>query len=145
MSFRAVERRGAANNQGWDMLKAIAQLALVAVPLTALALPLSAAMPPGVTLREPSSVQQAQKRGKRPPSSSCTQPVTEAGKGRITESQAKTVAEKAWQEKVRSTYGDAYVEVKHAKDAIHRCSSTPTLRLKRCDFTATPCRAPSAA
>jgi hypothetical protein len=127
------------------MLKAIAQLVLVAVPLTALALPLSAAMPPGLTLREPSNVQQAQKRGKRPPSSSCTQPVTETGKGRITESQAKTVAEKAWQEKVRSTYGDAYVEVKHARDGGHRCSSTPTLRLKRCTFTATPCRAPSSA
>ena len=125
------------------MLKAIAQLALVAVPLTALALPLSAAMLPGATLREPPSVQQAQKRGKRPPSSSCTQPVTETGKGRITESQAKTVAEKAWQDKVRSTYGDSYVEVKHAKDGSHLCSSTPTLRLKRCTFTATPCRTPS--
>lgn len=125
------------------MLKAIAQLALVAVPLTALAAPLGAAMLPGAIPREPSIVQQVQKRGKKPPSSSCTQPVTETGKGRITESQAKGVAEKAWQEKVRSVYGAAYVEVKHARDGRHRCSSTPTLRLKRCEFTATPCRPPA--
>lgn len=125
------------------MLKTIAQLALVAVPLAALSVPLSAAMLPGARSPAPSIVHEAQKRGKRPPASSCTQPVTEAGKGRITESQAKGVAEKAWQDKVRSIYGDAYVEVKHARDARHRCSSTPTLRLKRCEFTATPCRPPS--
>lgn len=127
------------------MRKAITQLALVAIPLADLATPLSAAMLPGARSLEPSVVQQAQKRGKRPPSSSCTQPVTETGKGRITEGLAKTVAEKAWQAKVRSIYGDAYVEVKHARDASHRCSSTPTLRLKRCNFTATPCRPPSSA
>jgi hypothetical protein len=127
------------------MLKAVAQLALVAVPLAALSVPLSAAMLPGVRSPEPSLVHEAQKRGKRPPSSSCTQPVTETGKGRITESLAKGVAEKAWQEKVRSIYGDAYVEVKHARDGRHRCSSTPTLRLKRCEFTAVPCRTPSSA
>ncbi|MFM9849898.1 MAG: hypothetical protein ACKVP3_22425 [Hyphomicrobiaceae bacterium] len=125
------------------MLKAIAQLALVAVPLTVLTMPLGAAVLPGVTSSEPSIVHRVQKRGKKPPASSCTQPVTETGKGRITESQAKTVAEKAWQEKVRSVYGEAYVEVKHARGASHRCSSTPTLRLKRCDFTATPCRPPA--
>lgn len=125
------------------MLKTITQLVLVAVPLMALTAPLGAAMLPGMTSSEPSIVHQVQKRGKKPPSSSCTQPVTEAGKGRITESQAKSVAEKAWQEKVRSVYGAAYVEVKHARDASHRCSSTPTLRLKRCDFTATPCRPPA--
>jgi hypothetical protein len=127
------------------MLKAVTQLAMVAVPLGALTLPLSAAMLPGARTPEPSIVHDAQKRGKRPPSSSCTQPVTETGKGRITESLAKGVAEKAWQEKVRSIYGDAYVEVKHAKDGRHRCSSTPTLRLKRCEFTAVPCRPPSSA
>lgn len=127
------------------MLRAVTQLALVAAPLAALTLPLSAAMLPGVRSPEPSIVHEAQKRGKRPPSSSCTQPVTETGKGRITESQAKGAAEKAWQEKVRSIYGDAYVEVKQARDARHRCSSTPTLRLKKCEFTATPCRAPSSA
>lgn len=127
------------------MRKAITQLALVAIPLAGLAAPLSGAMLPGAKSLEPSVVQQAQKRGKRPPSSSCTQPVTETGKGRITEGLAKTVAEKAWQAKVRSIYGDAYVEVKHARDASHRCSSTPTLRLKRCNFTATPCRPPSSA
>jgi hypothetical protein len=127
------------------MLKAVVQLALVAVPLAALTLPLSAAMLPGAAPPSPSIVHDAQKRGKRPPSSSCTQPVTETGKGRITEALAKGVAEKAWQEKVRSIYGDAYVEVKHARDARHRCSSTPTLRLKRCEFTAVPCRTPSAA
>ncbi len=127
------------------MLKAVAQLALVAVPLAALSVPLSAGMRPGVRSTEPSLVHEAQKRGKRPPSSSCTQPVTETGKGRITESLAKGVAEKAWQEKVRSIYGDAYVEVKHARDGRHRCSSTPTLRLKRCEFTAVPCRTPSSA
>ncbi len=127
------------------MLKAVTQLALVAVPLAALTQPLGAAMLPGARSPAPSIVHDAQKRGKRPPSSSCTQPVTETGKGRITESLAKGVAEKAWQEKVRSIYGDAYVEVKHAKDSRYRCSSTPTLRLKRCEFTAVPCRPPSSA
>ena len=57
------------------MLKAVAQLALVAVPLAALSVPLSTAMLPGVRSTEPSLVHEAQKRGKRPPSSSCTQPV----------------------------------------------------------------------
>lgn len=125
------------------MLRVVTQLALVAVPLAALTLPLGAAILPGTRLAEPSIVHEAQKRGKRPPSSSCTQPVTETGKGRITERQAKGAAEKAWQEKVRSIYGAPYVEVKQARDARHRCSSTPTLRLKKCEFTATPCRAPS--
>ena len=125
------------------MLKAVVQLALVAAPLAMLTLPLDAAMLPGARPPALSAIHDAQKRGKRPPSSSCTQPVTETGKGRITESLAKGVAEKAWQEKVRSIYGDAYVEVKHARDGRHRCSSTPTLRLKRCEFTAIPCRTPS--
>jgi hypothetical protein len=102
------------------MLKAVTQLALAAVPLAALTLPLGAAMLPGARSPEPSIVHEAQKRGKRPPVSSCTQPVTETGKGRITEGLAKGVAEKAWQDKVRSIYGDAYVEVKHARDGRHR-------------------------
>ena len=125
------------------MLKTIAQLALVAVPLTALTVPLSAAMLPG--LRSPDAiVHQTQKRGKRPSSSCASTVVMVTGKQRITEGQAKGSAEKAWQEKVRFTYGELYLDLKNAREAIHRCTLTsPTLRLKRCEFTATPCRAPA--
>jgi hypothetical protein len=126
------------------MLKTIAQLALVIVPLTALTTPLSAAMLAGIKSPDASVIHQAQKRGKRPPSSCASQMVMVTGKQRITEGQAKGSAEKAWQEKVRFTYGELYLDLKNAREATHRCTLTsPTLRLKRCEFSATPCRAPA--
>ena len=128
------------------MLKTITQLALAAVPLMALTAPLGAAMLPGMTSPHASMVDQAQaqKRGKRPSSSCASNAVTVTGKQRVTEGQAKGSAEKAWQEKIRFTYGELYLDLKNARGAAHRCTLTsPTLRLKRCEFIATPCRAPS--
>ena len=126
------------------MLKPMTQLILVAVPLMALTAPLGAAMLPGMTSPDASLVHQAQKRGKRPSSSCASTAVTVTGKQRLTEGQAKGSAEKAWQEKVRFAYGELYLDPKNAREAAHRCTLTsPTLRLKRCEFIATPCRAPS--
>jgi hypothetical protein len=129
------------------MLKLASCLSLAALPLIALSLPLDAAMLRGTAVQGTETsglVQQVQKRGKKPPSN-CSEPMKAEGKGRPTEGLAKSAAEKAWQDKVKSTLGDAYVDIKQAREIKHTCTTTPTLRLKRCEFTAQPCRKPTSA
>ena len=67
--------------------------------------------------------------------------ISAKGKQRPTTKLAEGSARTAWAEAVRFAYGEQYIDLSNAVDVRYRCStSSPTLRLKRCELIALPCR-----
>jgi hypothetical protein len=72
----------------------------------------------------------------------CKEVLTDRGSQWITESGAKSAAEKSWTQSVRFKYGELYSDIANAKDVKLECSKASIGgAFKRCEVTARPCRA----
>jgi hypothetical protein len=71
----------------------------------------------------------------------CKEVLSDRGSQWVTESGAKSAAEKAWTQSVRFKYGELYSNLANAKDVKFECAqSSIGGTLKRCEITARPCR-----
>jgi len=67
--------------------------------------------------------------------------VSAKGKQRPTRNLAEASARTAWAEAVRFAHGEQFIDIENARDVRYRCTiSSPTLRLRRCELIALPCR-----
>lgn len=72
----------------------------------------------------------------------CHARTTETGDQRPTEGLARRAANKAWAQAVRARFGEQFTGLSSARGASYRCfASSVNGFLKRCELSATPCRA----
>jgi hypothetical protein len=71
----------------------------------------------------------------------CKEVLSDRGNEWVTESGAKSAAEKSWTQSVRFKYGELYSDLANAKDVKFECAKASIGgALKRCEITARPCR-----
>jgi hypothetical protein len=74
----------------------------------------------------------------------CKEALADRGSQWVTESGAKSAADKSWTQSVRFKYGEIYADLANARDVKYECTkSSIGAVFKRCEITARPCRAPT--
>lgn len=114
------------------------------------------AMPPGPTTAQSEVgsklVHQAQsrrerererERRERERGGRCLDRVSATGGQRATERGARGTAARAWQDRVRSKYGEKYMDLVNARDVDYECTQSARalgVKIRRCELRAIPCQ-----